>query len=299
MTKNYVLTMGNFDGVHIGHCKLLLKLREVAIELNCEPIIITYENHSKDILQDGKAPYILTTARQKEEILKDRGFHNIKFIMFTKELANMSPLEFLQKEIYDKYKPKAIVLGYDSHFGKNREGNYEFVKQHEKQFNYKTYQVSPLIVDGEIVSSSLVRKLIINGKLSSANYYLKRTFAFWGSITKGKKIGRTLGYPTINIKPISKFQLTPPSGIYYTKTKIMGIKYDSVTNIGTNPTVSDNNELKIETFILKFEQNIYGQVIETLFIKKLREEKKFTNLESLKEAIKQDVQNVERIISNE
>ncbi|MFA7056835.1 MAG: bifunctional riboflavin kinase/FAD synthetase [Candidatus Cloacimonadales bacterium] len=292
----YVLTMGNFDGVHLGHCKLLEKLHDIADLYGCEPLIVTYLSHPKNTLKKDIKPYLLTTSRQKIDLLNQCGFYNIELLEFTKEFAQMSPYEFLKHELIEKFHPEAIVLGYDTKFGRNKEGDYEFVKNHESEFNYKTYQVEPYSLQGNIISSSLIRELIKKGSLFEANKYLNRSFAFRGVVTEGRKLGRTLGYPTINLSPIEPYQLTPPAGIYLSQTITNIGTYYSVTNIGHNPTVSNNLDIKIESFILDFDQTIYGLEIETRVIKKIREEQKFASLEELKAAIANDVLTAKRII---
>ncbi|OQY37713.1 MAG: riboflavin biosynthesis protein RibF, partial [Candidatus Cloacimonetes bacterium 4572_65] len=279
------------------HCKLLKKLREVALELNCEPLILTYANHSKDTLNKNKVPYIISTTPQKIEIFKSRGLNNIELLNFSTQLAEMSPEEFLEKELIEKFHPKAIVLGYDTHFGKDRKGNYDLVKKFEEKYNYKTYRVEPLIFEGSLVSSTIIRGLLSKGEMIAANRLLNRRFSFHGTVTQGKKIGKTLGYPTINIQTENEYQLTPPSGIYYSTSKIDNVMYNSVTNIGTNPTVSTTADIKIESFVLEFDEDVYGKNVETFFIERIREEKKFNNLEELKEAIHQDVQKIKGMIN--
>ena len=292
----YVLTMGNFDGVHLGHCKLLEKLHQVAELYKCEPLIVTYQNHSNHTLKRESKPYLLTTTSQKIELLNECGFVNIELLSFTKEFAQMTPYKFLKQELIKKFHPAAIVLGYDTKFGRNREGDYDFVKRHEKEFHYKTYQVEPLLVDGNIVSSSLIRELIKQGLLMEANRYLNRRFSFRGTVIEGRKLGRTLGYPTINILPIEPYQLIPPSGVYLSQTITNTGTYYSLTSIGINPTVSNTLDLKIESYILDFDQTIYGHKIETCIIKKIRDEQKFVNHEVLKQAIANDVLTAKRMI---
>lgn len=295
--KDFVLTVGNFDGVHLGHCKLLQKLHEVATQYNCQPLIVTYQSHPIQTLKDDIKPYILTTTSQKIDLLKKCGFHYIELLNFTKEFASMSPYTFLKEELVARFHPKAIVLGYDTKFGSNREGDYDFVLKHEEEFHYKTFQVEPLAVDNNIVSSSLIRELIKEGSLFKAGEYLGRRFSFWGRVVEGKRLGRTLGFPTINIKALTASQLTPPAGVYLSQTKTQDGTYYSLTNVGSNPTVSNSLDQKIESFILDFNQDIYGQEVETSFLKKIRNEMKYSSIEELKKAIELDVLISKRMIN--
>lgn len=295
--KDFVLTVGNFDGVHLGHCKFLKSLRRFSEQYHCEPLIVTYLRHPRLILETEVKPFLLTTTEQKIELLKKCGVNYVEFLDFTKDFANMSPYDFLKNELVGRFHPKALVLGYNTKLGKNREGDYAFVQKHEEEFNYQTYQVDPLSINGEIVSSTLIRDLIRTGSLAKASEYLGRKFSFWARVEVGKKLGRTLGYPTINLKTLTASQLTPPSGVYLTETQTLDGLYYSLTNIGNNPTVSNSLDLKIESFILDFNKEIYGQEVETRFLKKIREEMKYSGIEELKNAIATDVLFARRIIN--
>jgi riboflavin kinase/FMN adenylyltransferase len=295
--KDFVLTVGNFDGVHLGHCKLLSKLLQVAEDYQAQPLIVTYQTHPKITLDETPKAYLLTTTSQKISLLNQCGFDHIELLNFTKEFADMPPYEFLKNELIEKFHPKAIVLGYDTKFGKNRQGDYDFIKNHESEFSYKTFQVEPLSINNTIVSSSIIRQLIKEGQLFKANEFLGRLFSFWGKIIEGKRLGRRLGYPTINIKALTASQLTPPDGVYLTKTYTNEGQYFSITNIGKNPTVSNSLDQKIESYILDFNKEIYGQVVETRFIKKLRDEMKYSSIDELKHAIATDVVNSRRMIN--
>ncbi len=291
-----VLTVGNFDGVHLGHCKLLTRLIQVAKDYDCQPLIVTYQTHPKISLGGKLDPYLLTTTSQKISLLHKCGIDHIELVNFTKEFANMSPYEFLKNELIDKFHPKAIVLGYDTKFGKNRQGDYDFIKNHEFLFKYKTFQVDPLIIEGNIVSSSIIRKLIKQGQLFKAGEYLGRRFSFWGKVIEGKRLGRTLGYPTINIQALTAAQLTPPDGVYLSQTLTRQGVFYSITNIGKNPTVSNSLDQKIESYILDFDKDIYGEEVETSFVRKLRDEMKYSSIDDLKHAIAADVVNSRRMI---
>lgn len=295
--KDFVLTLGNFDGLHLGHCQLLEKLHQIAEDYKCEPLIVTYQSHPKHTLKSKIEPYLLTTTSQKLDLLRKCGFEYIELLNFTKEFANMPPYTFLKEELIDRFHPKAIVVGYDTKFGKNREGDYSFIKEHEEKFNYKTYQVEPLSIQNNIISSSLIRSLIKSGQLYKASEYLGRRFSFWGQVIEGKRLGRTLGYPTINIKALTSVQLTPPDGVYLSKTQTQDGSYFSITNIGSNPTVCNSLDQKIESYILDFDKEIYGQKVETSFLKKLRNEMKYSTIEELKQAIATDVLTSRRMIN--
>lgn len=295
--QDVVLTVGNFDGVHLGHCKLLNKLLQVAKDYNSIPLIVTYQTHPKITLSSQLEPYLLTTTSQKIELLHKCGFPYIELLNFTPEFANMSPYRFLKEELIDKFHPKAIVLGYDTKFGRNREGDYTFVRKYEDEFGYQTFQAQPLSINNEIVSSSQIRDLIKGGFLSKANELLGRRFSFWAKVVEGKKLGRTLGYPTINLKALTKAQLTPPDGVYLSQTHTEHGTFYSITNVGKNPTVSNSLDQKIESYILDFKKDIYGEEVETSFLKKLRDEMKYSSIEELKEAIATDVLISRRMIN--
>lgn len=293
-SNSFALTIGNFDGVHLGHQNLLNRLLEISRDLDCTPLVITYQNHPKETFNTNLAPYLLNTAKQKLELLKQIGINHTVCLQFTREFAQQTPYEFLKNELIDKYKPEAIVLGYDTHFGKNRKGDFEFIKQHSNEFKYKAFHCKPFYFNNEIVSSSKIRNLLFNGNIYEANTLLGRHFSFRGVIVHGKKLGRTFGFPTINIEPNNRYQLIPAKGTYYTKTIIDGKEYSSLTNVGTNPTVSNNLVRKIESHILNFDQDVYGKEVDTKFIRKIRDEQKFSSVDDLIKTISENVKQVIR-----
>ena len=214
---NYpIITMGTFDGVHKGHQKLLNKVIELAKRKNGESVVITYYHHPLEVIHKKTFPYLLTERDIKEHCIKKLGIDYVLYLKFDREMAEMSAYDFLSKIIIGELKAKEIVVGYDTHFGKNREGNLQFLKNHQSEFGYKLHYVEPFKIENIIVSSSKIRDLIREGDLEKASLYLGRTYSLKGKVVHGEKIGTEIGFPTINVKPTDNYKLIPALGGYGT-----------------------------------------------------------------------------------
>ncbi len=298
--QHAIVTMGTFDGVHLGHQKLLEKLRKRADKVGGEAVVLTYYHHPLEQLHKKTFPYLLTEKKRKEKILRNFGVDCVVYLNFTEKLATMTPEDFIQKVLINKLHIREIVVGYDTHFGKNRKGDYNLLVQKSKYFKYKVEVIEPFKFDNEIVSSSKIREFIRNGNICKATDFIGREYSVNGIVRSGKKIGRTLGFPTINIQPDDEHKLIPKNGVYATKTIIDGIEFFSVSNIGFSPTINTIHQRELESFIIDFSGELYGKYVELKFVKRLRDEIKFANRSQLIEAIKNDVAETNRIfgISN-
>ncbi len=287
--KNPVVTVGTFDGVHLGHQKIMQTLVDRAKAIDGVSVVITYHPHPLEILNNRHFPYLLTEKIKKEDFLKEIGIDYVLRLDFDKKLANLSPEDFIKQYFVEKLAAKEIIIGYDWHFGKNREGDYHLLKKFEKVYCYKVDIVREVKVGNEIVSSTKIREYIRDGKLDLAQKMLGRYYSILGKVVPGDKIGRQLGFPTTNLEPLEPRKLLPQCGVYLTKIKLKGKKGWGLTNIGKKPTIKKNNRKKfIETYILDFDKEVYAQEIELFFIRRIRDEKKFANKEELIEQIKLD-----------
>ncbi|MEA3476064.1 MAG: bifunctional riboflavin kinase/FAD synthetase [Candidatus Cloacimonadota bacterium] len=297
--KNLVVTVGTFDGVHLGHQKIMQTLVKRAKAIDGISVVITYHPHPLEILNNKHFPYLLTEKIKKEEFLKKIGIDYVLWLDFDNRLANLSPEDFIKAYFVDKLSAKEIIVGYDWHFGKNRTGNYHLLKRYEKVYGYKTDIVKEVKIGKKIVSSTKIREYIRDGKIESAQKMLGRYYSILGKVVPGDKIGRQLGFPTINLEPVEPRKLLPQCGVYLTKTEFKQNKMCGLTNIGKKPTIKKNNRKKfIETYIFDFDKEIYSKKIELFFIRRIRDEKKFASKEELIEQIKLDESIVRCIIQN-
>ncbi len=291
-----VLTMGTFDGVHRGHQKLLELMCKKAKEVGGEAVVLSYYLHPLETIHKKTFPYLLTEREKKEKILKELGVDCILYLNFDEKLASLPPQKFITDILVKEIGVKEIFVGYDTHFGKNRAGNFELIKKHEKDYGYKTYFVSPFRLKNRIVSSSMIRDLIREGDIEAAEFYLGRKYSLIGRVVRGKQIGNSLGYPTINIEPIEKNKLIPALGVYICKIIIDESQYWGLTNIGYSPSIKKEQIKTIETYILDFSGDLYDRKVEIIVHKRLRDEKYFEEPKKLITAIDEDVKALKKYI---
>jgi len=295
---NPVVTMGTFDGIHLGHQKLIKELVKRAKAISGQSIVITYFHHPLETIYQNPFPYLLTEIESREKLLKELGIDCLLYLNFDMTMAAMEPLTFLRDVLYKELQPSEFVLGYDTHFGKNRQGNFDFMKQHADDLGYKVDCVEPFRLNGKIVSSSWCREYIRAGRVSELPAILGRAYALSGTIVRGNRIGHQLGFPTINLKWNDPNKLIPKTGIYLSKVLIADKYYWGVTNIGYRPTVIDKSDLTVETHILDFSQELYGEKVMITFEKRIREEFKLKDRAELIQYIKQDIAQARIMISN-
>lgn len=286
---NPVVTLGTFDGVHIGHKALLERVVERTKALNGISIVITYHPHPIEILKKKVYPFLLTEKIKKEQFMKAIGIDYVLWLDFDVNLAHLTPGEFVKEYLHDQIGAKEIIVGYDWHFGKNRAGDYHLLKKMERELDFHVEMVDEVLIDGEIVSSTAIRKYLSEGNIQRANIMLERNYCIMGTVEKGEQLGTGFGYPTINLKPIEIRKLYPAIGVYITQVKYAHNMFWGLTNVGTRPTIDKNNRQKnIETHILDFNEHIYEQKFELFFIQKIRNEIEFKSIDDLIEQIKKD-----------
>jgi len=286
--KNAVLTVGFFDGVHKGHKAILNEVVTHALTAEGESVLLTFEPHPRKLLYPEQNLGIITPLQQKLQLITDAGIQHIVVVPFTKEFANLSATQYIEDFLVGLFRPHSIVLGYDHRFGHDRKGDIGLLKEYGPKYNYAVIEISEQLINEAAVSSTKIRNAISEGKVADAATMLERPYSLEGTVIHGKRLGRTIGYPTANIHPLDKDQLIPAIGIYAVLVNHAGTTYKGMLSIGHNPTVTDTKDIKIEVNIFDFDKDIYEQQIELLFIAHIRDEEKFDSLDALKEQIRRD-----------
>ena len=296
--KNAVITIGNFDGVHLGHQKLFRNLNEKAIALNGTSIAMTFEPHPVRVLKKNNHLPLITLYEQKVELIKKTGIDVLICIPFTQEFATISAEKFVEDILVKRIGIKAIAVGEDYTFGKNREGNINLLKILGNKCGFEVIVINELHISNtypEKISSTKIRELVMAGKVAESQKLLGRYYQIRGKVEVGRdRGGKLLGFPTANINLYD--ELRPEIGVYAVTVECKGEKFKGVANIGYSPTF-DDNIFTVEVHILDFEENIYGQKIRVNFIDRLRNEKKFSNISELSEQIKKDIIKAREILS--
>ncbi|MGQ1908802.1 bifunctional riboflavin kinase/FAD synthetase [Marinifilum sp. RC60d5] len=291
---NPVVTIGTFDGVHLGHRKVIRRLQELAHKVKGETVIFTFYPHPRLVLnKENNGLRLINTLEEKKVLLEAAGIDHLVVYPFTKEFSQLSYIEFVEQILVKQLGMKYLVVGYDHRFGHNREGKYEDLKVFADQLNFKIERQDVLNMDAINVSSTKVRTAISEGDIKMANKYLGYRFFIKGDVIDGKKLGRTLGFPTANIDPQESYKLVPKDGVYAVKVDVDDTRYLGMLNIGVRPTV--NNQLdnrSIEVHILDFDQDIYYKNITIRFYQRIRNEQFFKSIDELKEQLAKDKESV-------
>ena len=294
--KNPVLTIGTFDGVHLGHQVILKRLSEIAREINGEVTLLTFHPHPRQILYPEQKDLLLLTTQKEKIILLERfGVDNLVFQPFSYEFSRLSYDDFVKQIIVEGIHAKKVVIGYDHHFGHNREGGLKQLSLLSGIYHFEVEEIPEQDIDYAAISSSRVRKALMAGDLHSANHLLGHLYSIEGKVVKGKQLGRTLGFPTANLETASD-KLIPMNGIYAVTTSIKGISYKAMLSIGHRPTF-DNGAKSVEVNVIDFNDDLYGQEIAISLHYYLRPEKKFDTKEELIEQMKQDKKQTLQLLS--
>ena len=291
-----VLTLGTFDGVHIGHQSVMKKLNKDAQKIRGESVLLTFYPHPRHVLfQEDQKLKLLTTIKERSEVLKKHGLQHLIVLPFTAEFSRMEPVHFVRDILVNKLKINKLVIGYDHHFGRNREGDFNLLNNLSNLYKYEIEKINPQTFKDVSVSSTKVRKLIVKDELEKATKYLGHYFCLTGEVVKGGSRGKDLGFPTANIHIVNKWKLIPNDGVYAVKVEYKKEEFIGMMNIGFNKTFNATQRT-LEVHILNFDKNIYGEEIKVSFIKKIREVKKFANLEDLKSTLKIDENKVRNLL---
>ena len=291
-----VVTVGTFDGVHLGHRKLIDKVISISKSKNLRSIILTFSPHPRIVLNNDADIKLLTTQREKNEIF---GSYNIDYLLtqdFSKSFSKLSPIEFVRDILVKKLNVRHIVTGYDHHFGKNRNANSNQLIEFSKDFGYDVTKVDAFHKNKVSISSTKIRNLIIDGKINNANEFLGYQFILTGKVIGGLGRGKSLGFPTANIL-IDNYKIKPGNGVYYISSLLEGQITNGMMNVGVNPTFKDKGH-SIEIHFFDFKQNLYDKEISIRVIKKIREEKKFDSPDELITQLQMDKKKCFELITN-
>ena len=284
--ENSIITIGNFDGIHKGHIKLIKKAVKEAKHKKFKSIVFTFENHPMRYFRENSIKSIITND-EKINILKSLGVDIILMVPFNEYMTKISAINFVKEILIDKLKCKKVIVGHDFTFARNKEGTVEKLKSIGKVYNMEVEVINPIKINNIRVSSSYIRQLISQGKVHNIKDFLGRNYSLEGEVIHAKKLGRTIGFPTANLN-IDNNLIIPKCGIYAVKVYLKDKTYYGATNIGYNPTVNGQS-LSIETNILNFNKDIYGQIIKIEFLERIRDERKFNSLDELKAQLHKDV----------
>lgn len=297
--KNPVVTIGNFDGIHLGHKSIISRAKTLANEIDGETVVFTLWPHPRVVLNKEVTDLkFLTLIDEKIEVLEKTGIDHLIIFPFTKEFSNVTYQDFVVDFILDKIKTKRIIVGYNHHFGKNREGNFESLKKLAKEYGFFAEQKNPEILDGVSISSSEIRKALQKGKIKSANKFLGYNYFLKGKVVEGKKLGRSIGFPTANIQIDGGLKLIPQEGVYAVKVQVENDFYGGMMNIGVKPTVDYTGDQTIEVNLFDFNEDIYNKTIRIEMIERLRDEKKFNNIAELKDQLILDKNIASKVLTN-
>jgi riboflavin kinase/FMN adenylyltransferase len=281
-----VLALGNFDGMHRGHLKIIERVRRGAEERGSTAVAMTFDPHPSKIVRPDKAPPLLMTHEQKLEALARGGMHGVAIIRFTPELARWDPETFVRSVLVEWLHVAEVWVGANFLFGHDRSGNFSLLRSLGARYGFRAEKIDPVRYKEFVVSSTRVRRLIAEGRADEAGALLGHYYAVDGTVVKGQKRGRELGFPTANLCPAN--ELVPPAGVYATTLNIDGMAYPSITNIGTRPTFESGEENIIETHVIDFDRDMYGLKVRLGFVQRLRDEKKFDGIDALKTQIEAD-----------
>ncbi|HKB87791.1 MAG TPA: bifunctional riboflavin kinase/FAD synthetase [Ignavibacteriaceae bacterium] len=294
--ENTFLTLGTFDGVHLGHRKIIDKLIGKSRSANGRNFLITFDPHPRNVISKTADFKILSTPAEKAAVLEKLGIMNLLIINFTKEFSQQSAEEFFKNYIIDKIGIKEIIIGYDHHFGKGRGGDESTLRDMGKQYGFGVETVDAFRMDGEIVSSTKIRKALSEGNIRIANAYLNRNYEFSGVVIEGDKRGRELGFPTANIKPDNEHKLLPELGIYLVEFFNGSGRHYGLLSIGKRPTFYNSGKIVPEVYIYDFDDEIYGEKVKVSVLERLRGEEKFSSADELVIQMKADKQNGKELI---
>jgi riboflavin kinase/FMN adenylyltransferase len=289
-----VLTIGNFDGVHLGHQEIFAKLKLRARELGGTSIVLTFDPHPLKILAPDRCPPLLTPTAKKLSLMANCQPDFVLCLPFTPELAGLSPSAFVETTLLGTLGMQEIYVGYDFAFGKGRSGTIGLLQELGERHNFRVHIINPIMVRGRVVSSSSIRRWIEQGKVDEAALLLGRLYSLVGTVVEGYQKGREIGFPTANVH--STHEVIPARGVYAVQVEWQGQRYDGVANIGFNPTFG-RAQLSLEIHLFNFSEHLYGETVEVFFLKKIRDEQAFPSVASLIEQIHRDVETAHRLLA--
>jgi riboflavin kinase/FMN adenylyltransferase len=280
--KNPVLTIGTFDGVHLGHAKIIERLRKKATEVDGESIIITFDPHPRFVVAPNSTPIeLLSTSQEKIKALQALRVDNVVIVPFTKAFSDISAEAYIRDFIVSNFHPHTIIIGYDHHFGKNRQGNYQLLESVKATYGFQLEEIPVQEIEHIAISSTKIRAALHIGDIKKANELAGKYYTLEGVVIHGEKRGRLIGFPTANVHVGDAHKLIPANGVYAVKAYLKETVYKAMLNIGVRPTVSSSNHRSIEVNIIDFDQDIYDETLRIEFVDKLRDEIKFNGIDEL------------------
>jgi riboflavin kinase / FMN adenylyltransferase len=290
--KTYI-ALGSFDGLHLGHMELINKTLELSKKNNIKSMVYTFKNHPLSVINKEKVPKLLMSNETKLNILEKLGLDIINLVDFDCEYMKISPEAFIENMV-KHYNVKGLIVGFNYRFGYKNSGNIDLLKEYSKKLDFELHVIDSVTYEGEVVSSSRIRGLLSDGSVEVANKMLILPYKLTGEIIRGKQLGRTLGFPTANLKYDTSFQILS-TGVYFTIIEYDNKLYKGITSVGFNPTIEPvGDNITIETYILNFDKYIYGENISVYFISRMRSEIKFNSLEELVSQLKKDKEYAEK-----
>ena len=296
-TKPTIVTIGTFDGVHLGHQKIVAQITKNADALNCESLVLTFFPHPRMVLQESTEMKQLNTLNEKIALLDNLGIDNLVVHPFDKEFSRLTAEEFVKKVLVDVFKIKKIIIGHDHRFGRNRTATIDDLINFGKTYGFEVEQISAKEINEVAISSTKIRNALLEGNIELATNYLGYDYSLTGIIFKGKQLGRTIGYPTANITIEEDYKLIPNNGVYIAKSVLNGKTVFGMMNIGNRPTV-DGTKQTIEINFFDFKQDLYGQKITISLLHRMRSEQKFESIDALKNQLETDKKTALAFIEN-
>lgn len=285
-----VVTIGTFDGVHLGHREVITELRKISLETGGESVVFTFYPHPRMVVTPEEDTIrLLSSKEEKAELLEALGLDHLVIYPFNKEFASLSYGDFVKDILVDKMHIHKLVTGYDHKFGHDRKGDFQSLNLLSQQFGFEVEQLSPLLVENVAVSSTKIRLALEAGDMQRANHYLGYSYLLKGKVVEGRRLGRELGFPTANIQPEDHHKMVPTDGVYAVYVTVGGGRYTGMLNVGTRPTVNSNvDHRSIEVHIFDFSEDIYQCDISVNFVERIRDEVKFENLDKLRDQLERD-----------
>ena len=288
--KDSVVTIGTFDGVHLGHQKIIKRLVAIAHAEQLQALVLTFFPHPRMVVQKDTSIKLINTIDEKADLIQDLGVDHLVIKAFTKDFSRLTSLEYVRDVLVNKLHVKHIIVGYDHHFGRNRTANIKDLKEFGAFYGFKVTEITAQEVGDVAVSSTKIRSALAEGSIKVANQFLGYNFMLNGTVVKGKGLGNTIQFPTANLQIAESYKLIPKKGVYLVQSIIDAQLVYGMLNIGTNPTVSDANEISVEVFFFDFNQTLYGTALNIQFLDRIRDEIKFSGLLALKVQLVQDQQ---------
>ncbi len=286
--NNPVLTTGTFDGVHIGHQKIIQQINDVAKQVGGESVLLTFHPHPRMVLFPNDSIKLISTQQEKIERLEAAGLDHLIIYPFSFDFSRLNYVEYVRNILVNGIGVKHLVIGYDHQFGRNREGSYEQLEELAPLYEFKLQEIPAQTIDDVNISSTKIRRAIQSGDMETVTNYLGYRFSLQGMVVDGNRLGRTIGFPTANIQVLDENKIIPGNGVYAVNVRHMNASYQGMMNIGERPTISGEKTLSLEVNIFDFSEEIYGDLIEIEFVKRIRDEQKFDGTESLAQQLQED-----------